>query len=234
MLCCLESRPRLPSPLPDPAAFGDQLDWHLHLPVDLPWEQGPQAAAAVALHVAAATDRLPRPAGSRPAAVLHVPADTRLLPEFERIWNSRACMRLLLENTPEAFFPEFSAAPAGQAPAGLCLDVAHLVLFCARNRLSPARLCPPERLAALEMLHWSAPRDGRDAHAPLTQLDEEEKNLYRSIAEQTGDRLDVLEIFDWQGLAVSWDVLRDWRGTACAGCAPRQGEDSSAPKEPAP
>jgi hypothetical protein len=226
MLCCLESSPRLPSPCPDPDAFGPQLDWHLHLPVDLPWEQGPQAAAAVALRVAAATDRLPRAAGSRPSAVLHLPPDIRLLPEFERIWNSCASMRLLLENTPEAFFPEFSAAPPGQAPAGLCLDVAHLVLFCARHRLRPARLCPPERLAALEMLHWSAPCNGRDAHAPLTQLDGEGKTLYRSLAQQTDGKLDVLEIFDWQGLAASWAVLRGWRKG--------QGDSASAHKEPAP
>jgi hypothetical protein len=62
------------------------------------------------------------------------------------------------------------------------------------------------------MIHWSAPCGDRDAHAPLTDLDAGRKKLYRHIAESMPRALDVIEVFDWDGVLASWEALRDWRG----------------------
>ena len=209
MLCCFEHAPRLPAELPQEPC---DLQWHVHLPTDLPWEQGggvcAQAACAImdtAAHLLNAHSR----------AILHPPPGPALLADFVRVWQRAgyALHSLLLENVPEARtgLPGFVAACPDLR---LCLDAAHLVLSAPAAR---AEWLAAGALHRVDMVHWSAPAAGRDAHAPLTELDADAKKLYRHIAECTSAAVDTLELFDWSGIPASWDILRAWRDATHGG-----------------
>jgi len=140
--------------------------WHLHLPLDLPWGQGPQAVAGTILALAE------KVAGLAPwAYVLHPPEDAGLLRSLARILDEGSGGRLrpealLVENIQgrdlERMWPvvrEFGL--------GVCLDLGHML-----ERGQEDFLALPGLWAHARMLHLNAPdraRPGR--HAALDTLD---------------------------------------------------------------
>jgi hypothetical protein len=210
MACLFEHAPKLPNRLP---ASRHALAWHVHLPTDLPWDDGTAAGE----RACAAMETVRHLADGATLAVLHHPPSLRCLEAFMRPWKAAGwkAEQLLLENVPEA---DMAALPSwcDRVGAGLCLDVSHLALF---GNLTHA-VHDSTLLARIRMVHWSAPRGGKDAHAPLGEIAAELVPACRLLAETVRDCVDVIEVFNWQSLQDSWDTLRAWKElqaeTACA------------------
>lgn len=206
MLCCFECAPQLPAPVPG-ASCG--LEWHVHLPTDLPWQAGGQQAAVAAWQAVAHAAHLFTPATR---AIVHAPPRADLLDAFLRAWRAESSAPdLVLENPPHA---DAAALELCRADTGipLCLDVAHLALCPPGPRTQMLRAIQAGR--EVGMMHWSAPRGARDAHLPLADLDARRKKLYRYIAAHVHTGHQVIEVFAWNGILASWHVLRDWRAAA--------------------
>lgn len=198
----------------DPSSLS--LSFHAHLPLDLPWDEGPAAAARAALGVAAAVDRL-----GPHSYVLHPPATPGELEAFTRAWAEagRAPGALLLENIRgndlRALLPALQhltgpsspgadAAPAGPGP-GLCLDLGHMMAY------EQSFLVDTVDWARVRMLHVNAPQPGGSKHLPLDQLDAAGRALLRRLLERLAPGAVVtLEVFDERGLMRSAELLMEW------------------------
>lgn len=176
------------------------LSWHAHLPVDLPWEAGGAAAAAMALAV------LDRVAFLSPRlAVLHAPPhaperQAEPLEAFARAWARHSGLPLLLENIdtcsllnlPEDVLQHYD----------VCLDVAHMLAYHQTELMNRHDL-----LSKVRLLHWSAPGAG-DQHLPLKALTPEQRETARQVARQVpGEALHMVEVFHWAGVEASIPVL---------------------------
>ncbi|MDR0239568.1 MAG: hypothetical protein LBI88_04980, partial [Deltaproteobacteria bacterium] len=100
--------------------------WHVHLPVDLPWQAGPEASADCALRLMRKVEALqPR------MAVLHapdLPARKGLLAAFAELWHARCDQPLLLENTDNCGLVDLTPLIV-DAGFGVCLDLAHMLAY---------------------------------------------------------------------------------------------------------
>ena len=211
MLCAFEHAPLLPVELPETPS---NLHWHVHLPTDLPWTQGGRSAGAAACCI---MDQARRLVNAHSLAVLHPPhgfsleLSAVLLQDFRAEWESHGwpAHSLLLENQPDAGL-ESLLTLAEAAPLDLCLDVAHLALSGDLTHGMLHRL-PRDQVRQIRMMHWAAPRNGKDAHAPLTQFTRPWLDVCRELAVAFPHAVDVLEVFDWPGVLASWDRLRTWK-----------------------
>lgn len=201
-LCLYETKPCLAYGVEDvPASLASlPLAWHAHLPVDLPWEAGGGAAAAMALAVMGKTAFL----GVR-LAVLHPPRETpagdraELLRGFAAVWRGQSSVPVLLENIETCSLTE--AAQAGEF-FGLCLDVGHMLAFGQEEALGR-----PDVLARVRLVHWSAPGAG-DQHLPLTALTPPQRRTAERAARRIPpDARHMVEVFHWAGVEASMPVL---------------------------
>jgi hypothetical protein len=194
--CLAYTEEELPS---DPACLPFSL--HAHLPVDLPWHGGAEAAAARALRL---MDKI-EPLAPR-AAVLHMPAlpdAAGLLRAFSSLWRSRRATPLLLENT-DTSPPALLADLVANAGFGLCLDMAHMAAYRQEALMESRAL-----VSRAALVHWSAP-GGADRHLPLTRLTTKERALFRSAAKRLPpDPVHLIEVFDWKGVEESLTVLSE-------------------------
>ena len=173
--------------------------WHVHLPVDLPWHIGAAASANCALRLMRKADALePR------MAVLHapdLPARKGLLAAFADLWHARCAVPLLLENIDSCGLVDLTPLIV-DAEFGVCLDLGHMLAYGQQNILAI-----PELVSRVRLAHWSAP-GGADRHLPLTRLTQEETHAVRAAAAQLpAATAHLLEIFDWNGLEASLDLL---------------------------
>lgn len=192
---CLEYGPEdLPAWLAD---LG--LAFHVHLPLDLPWDQGAGPALDAVLALAAKAAHLhPR------AFVLHPPPDLGLLPAVAGRWRAGGpAAPLLLENTAR-HGPTALAGPAAASGLGLCLDLGHTLAYL---QDFPARDLDFSRVG---MLHLSAPGQG-DEHLPLDLLPERGRRMLREWLERLPATAALtVEVFNVEGLLRSLDCLADW------------------------
>lgn len=202
-LCFFETQPCLAYGVEDlPMHLQDlPLTWHVHLPVDMPWEAGGRAAAAIALAL------MGKVAYLQPwAAVLHPPHSplaAQLIKDFSRMWHEHSQAQLLLENIDTAPLVDLHDCIM-QAGCGICLDVGHALGY-AHNAL----LDHDSLLQKVALLHWSAPGQ-RDQHLPLSAFSPEE----RAIVQQLVPRIPatarhMLEIFHWSGVEASVPLLQN-------------------------
>lgn len=178
---------------PHLAALG--LSFHVHLPLDLPWEAG-----------AVAVDRAIRGLESKIAFlgpreyVLHPPAPGRLS-ELLRIRPDLAA-RLCLENTGQSdlheIWPEIQ-----NLDLGVCLDLGHLVSYGQQASLALPGLL--ERVRVVHVYGGESPR----GHAALRHLPDPGllRNILRQVRE---DAVLVVEVFDMAGLQSSLALLKTW------------------------
>lgn len=206
-LCCLEtaaclaySEADLPPELAELA-----LRWHVHLPVDLPWAEGGDAAAGAALGVFGRVAYL-----APHLAVLHPPTDLppdgarKTLAAFARRWHAGGAPPLLLENIPGCQLTELGPAFLDGEGLGVCLDVGHLLGY-AQGELLASGL--PERA---RLIHWSAPgpRHGQDRHLPLPALTVGQRAVAQGLLRRIAPgAVHLLEVFDWPGVMASWRWL---------------------------
>ena len=184
-----------------PSALAElPLSWHAHLPLDLPWEAGGGAAAAMALAV------LDRVSFLQPRlAVVHAPPGSPdrqalRLQEFARAWGNHSAVPLLLENIEACSLLD---VPEETLQAyHICLDVAHMLAYHQTELLHR-----PDLLSRVRLVHWSAPGAG-DQHLPLKALTPEQKELAREAAALTPpEALHMVEVFHWAGVEASLPVL---------------------------
>ncbi len=183
--------------------------YHVHLPLDLPWESGAAAAFDLAARLADKVAHL-RPWGF----VLHPPRLPGLLAGFVDLW--RACGRtpadILLENVEEAGAQALWPA-ARDLGTGLCLDVGHMLAFG-----QTALLAIPGVFQHTRLVHAYAPYDPdnpADAarwrlperehrHRTLAALDSQGRDALRAILAGIGPETVVMfEVFDDAALGTS-------------------------------
>lgn len=181
------------------------LRFHAHLPMDLPWDKGPKAAAQAALAVLAKVDHLqPRP------FVLHPPATANELMEFVHVWEDQglAPADLLLENIKDRDLrPHLPLVE--DLGLGLCLDLGHMLSYEQQFLLQEA---PWPRVA---MLHIYAPEPTSTGygskHVSLGQLSPVGQELLGNMLCKLRQGSTItLEIFQEQGLLDSAKALVQW------------------------
>ncbi|MDD3312847.1 MAG: cobamide remodeling phosphodiesterase CbiR [Pseudodesulfovibrio sp.] len=182
---------------PDLAAL--DVAWHAHLPLDLPWGRGLDAAWSV-------LDRLlDKVAFLRPHAfVLHPPAGPGLLVPLARRLRDRGVdpADVLLENVEESdLCARWEEAREGGFSA--CLDLGHILAYGQH-----AVLDLPGLKDAVRMAHVYGPEGGR--HRSLARLDQTGRELLRYILETFSPRTVVVEVFEEMGIFESIELLAKW------------------------
>ena len=201
-LCLFETEACLaygPDDLP-PGLAGLGLRFHVHLPLDLDWNDPPACWAAVKALVDMTAPLAPH------AFVLH--PDAAAPPqEIARQFRAMgiAPERVLLENikgqTLTDLWPGIIAAGLG-----VCLDTGHILAYSQQPLLELEGLWQRVR-----MVHLSAPDPARPSrHAGLTQLDRDGRKLLHTVLENLHESATVMiEVFDEPGLMTSLDFLEN-------------------------
>lgn len=179
------------------------LQWHVHLPVDLPWHQGGAAAAALALALMDTITWLaPR------MAVLHPPdgrpeAKGALLYDFARAWRMSCDVPVLLENI--CANPLTDLPPESIALYNICLDVGHMLGYAQYDLPRRADL-----MSRVTLLHWSAPgaAGAGDQHLPLTAFTKAQVHAAtQALARVPANATHMIEVFSLSGVQASIPVL---------------------------
>lgn len=194
------------------------LRWHVHLPLDLPWNDPGRAARICA----ALLDKVRfLTAGSRAGpsvrAVLHPPvrdpadrgADARALAVFANALanGGHDPALLLLENIRGNDLSGLHGF-VREAGCGVCLDTGHALAYEQDALWSDALL-----LEKAGILHLNAPGPapavGR--HYPLTALDPAGRERCARLCRQAFARAVIMpELFGWQDILDSLGLIRSW------------------------
>ncbi|QLA17417.1 cobamide remodeling phosphodiesterase CbiR [Desulfolutivibrio sulfoxidireducens] len=147
--------------------------YHMHLPVDLPWETGATSAFEVVARLLAKVEHL-APWGF----VLHPPRDPGRLAAFMDLWAAAGHdpADILLENVEEAG-PTALWPTARDLGASLCLDVGHLLAFGHQSLLSTPGVFERTRL-----VHVYAPYDPHNERDAARWLLPEREHRHRTLA----------------------------------------------------
>lgn len=197
--------------------------WHVHLPLDLPWQDGAAAAeAALALmdkvaflHARRAVVHLPEGLAQAKASA----AGVRSWEDFVTRWqdSGRDSRDILLENQP-GDEPRILLDLAQSYGAGLCLDFSHWLM-------SRGPEVPPDQafLQRVGLMHLNAPGPMGTGHSALTELSTAERawsssvvrKLFAGPAQNSArtpqdNTLIMLEIFSWEKIVASLPLLQAW------------------------
>ncbi len=182
------------------------LSWHIHMPLDLPWQDARETAQICASLAAKAAHLDIR------YIVIHPPdcrngwpdgcrSCRKKLQKFADCWRKLAHGQILLENVPWCDVQCLGRDFMDSTGLGLCLDVAHALAYGQKELLR----C--WLLSATALVHWSAPGDG-DRHLPLTELAPAQWRLAAQImARLPATATHMLEIFNWNGIEASLPKL---------------------------
>ena len=193
------------------------LRYHVHLPLDLPWEKGGESVAARCLALMEKVVFL-----DAMRAVLHPPPEgggaERALEDFAAAWAGagRSVSDVLLENTRDNDLCGLWPCIAG-AGFGLCLDLGHILAYGqARLRREIMSGMLPHAVRP-GMVHCNAPGSGleggapRGAHLPLDSLDADGIALGKALcALLAANGVAVAEFFDWEHVMRSLPVMDRW------------------------
>jgi hypothetical protein len=171
------------------------LAFHAHLPLDLPWQDGP---AAVGDAISALEQKIAflHPRGY----VLHPPAPG----DLSRLLRHRPDLssKLWLENTRQGDLGEIWGEITSLG-LGVCLDVGHMISYGQAGIMSL-----PGFFDRVRILHIYGGESQR-GHAGLDQLPD--PGLLRDILRRVrGDETLVVEIFSLDELERSLGLLRSW------------------------
>lgn len=176
------------------------VSWHVHLPLDLPWRNGLDAAWEKIAGLTAKTAYL----GPR-VFVLHPPTEPDMLVPLAARFREAGIdpADVLLENVEEsdlvALWPE---ARAGGYST--CLDLGHILAYGQHSVLDLDGLWDTVR-----MLHVYAPSDG-GRHTGLAHLDGEGLKLLRRMIDAFRGETVTLEVFNKDELFRSVELFTDW------------------------
>lgn len=174
--------------------------WHVHMPLDLPWQAGIDTAWR---KISGLIDKLT--VVSPHAYVLHPPNAPDMLPALADRLRDKGVppSRFLIENVGQcSLTPVWDEVVEGGFSA--CLDIGHIQTYGQRDIL---RL--PGLWERVRMLHvYGAERDMR--HWPLRELDPVGQVLLRHLIERTSDITLTLEVFRKEELFDSLDLFAQW------------------------
>jgi hypothetical protein len=191
-----------------PELAGLSLSFHVHLPFDLPWpaRSGVQYTASETADIALAVCR--KAATFAPGlAVLHPPQGSpalkrQLLRQFAQAWQRASDIPLLLENVFCCDLVELGDDFLRDHGLGLCLDVAHLLIY------DQSRLLTSDLPETTGLVHWSAPGE-QDEHLPLTKLSSAQyATATELMARFVNNPVHLAEVFHWPGVEASLSVLK--------------------------
>lgn len=174
--------------------------WHVHLPLDLPWESGFETVWGKL------DGLLDKCAYLSPHAyVLHPPTVPGMLAPLAARLSDRgvAPSAFLVENIGKcSLVPVWDEVVGGGFSA--CLDIGHILAYEQRDVLGLAGLWDRVR-----MLHvYGAER--RSRHWPLAELDAEGQALLRTLLDAFTGPTVTLELFGQADLFESLDLLARW------------------------
>ena len=177
------------------------LTYHVHLPVDLPWENPPACARICAV-------LLEKIAFLRPTrAVLHPPVGTAAPDALRSFLETFAALGhapglLAVENHKNCDLLDLVEV-IGEFSLQVCLDLGHV-----RAYGQEALPSCPALTGRVTLLHLSAARPGKDLHRSLADLDPEGHVLLRRVLTATPpDAVLMPEIFALPGFKASLDIL---------------------------
>jgi hypothetical protein len=176
------------------------VSWHVHLPLDLPWDQGIDPAWEAVARL------MDKGAFLRPHAwVLHPPAEPGQLAGLAARLREAGMdpADILLENVEESDL----CALWDESRAGgfsTCLDLGHILAYDQR-----AVLDLPGLWETVRMLHVYAPGQG-GRHAPLDRLDTAGQSLLRVMLGRFQGQTVTVEVFDKTGIFESIALLGSW------------------------
>lgn len=175
------------------------VSWHVHLPLDLPWQRGlDEVWAKLALLLGKAAHLSPH------AWVLHPPTRSGLLAPLAEKFRQAGVdpASVLLENVEEsdlcALWDE-----AREGGYSTCLDLGHILAY---NQQAVLDL--PGLRETVRMLHVYAPDGAR--HTGLGNLDGAGKALLRDMLATFCHETLTLEIFNEHELFESIELLAAW------------------------
>jgi len=177
------------------------LGYHVHMPLDLPWQNGPREVVRTVTALAEKVAFV-RPNGY----VLHPPPEAKDLAAFYQAWIDRgfAGSDLLIENIEGndlcRLWPELR-----MTECSVCLDVGHLLLFDQWDLLQQPGFS--DRLA---MLHLYGDQPGH-GHASLACMTANGRELTRTLLSRLPQGATiVLETFSPRELQESLDIFSTW------------------------
>lgn len=191
------------------------LTYHVHLPLDLPWEKGGGFVAETCLRLMEKVDLL-----GVTQCVLHPPAamlgdsGVKAMDAFAGVWalNGRAVSDVLVENTRENSL-ECVWRHFADAGFGFCIDLGHMLAY---DQQAAADIISEFRVG---MLHINAPgracggKNGKSAHLPVDALSADANALGRRLcAGLTDNGVIVAEFFEWSYVERSIAVIEQWCG----------------------
>jgi len=177
------------------------VSWHVHQPLDLPWQNGlDEAWLKIVELMNKAAYLSPR------SWVLHPPTEPDMLVPLAARFRDNGIdpADILLENVDEtdlvALWPE-----AREGGYSTCLDLGHILAYDQHPVLDL-----PGIWDTVRMLHIYAANPGKGKHLGLDHLNDEGKAILRDmLANFKGDTL-TLEVFDETGIFSSLDLLARW------------------------
>ena len=187
-----------------PDLAGLDLDYHVHLPLDLPWSEGADHVWELVAALLNKTVYL-----NPKSFVLHPPKSPTLFANFIFHWLEAGFepSRLFLENTPENDLVSQARSMAAYG-CRFCLDLGHLLAHGQHDLLRQ-----PGVAGNIGMLHLYSPGPEKDSHRheSLGFLDDTGKQVLQSLLSLIpGDCVLMLEVFDWKGVLESGRVLASW------------------------
>jgi len=178
------------------------MGYHLHLPLDLPWEEGVGRVIRDIEKLAAQVEYL-----SPHCFVLHPPRDPEVFTEFHRAWQEHPDLgsrKLLLENVQENDLVQIWPLIL-QTEFKICLDLGHLLAFNQQELFNLRGFRD-----RLEMLHIYGDNDP-SRHTSLANLSPTGQEILKSVLEKfPSNRTIVLEVFNPEDLHQSLDIFSNW------------------------
>ncbi len=180
------------------------VSWHIHLPLDLPWEQGLDVAWDKISRLVNKTAYL-----SPRVHVLHPPTVPGMLEPLARKFRQAGIdpSDILLENVEETDLTAMwdQARLSGYST---CLDLGHILAYDQHSILDLPGLWDTVR-----MLHVYAPKNG-GRHTSLANLDKNGQEVLRNMLRKFHGDTVTLEIFDEEifesvNQLAGW--MSDWR-----------------------
>lgn len=184
-----------------PASLADLgLAYHLHLPLDLDWQAGPEAVFQTVRQLGSKIAFL------RPRCfVLHPPQDPEVLAAFLQVWRAAGwredflCLENIKGNDLAGLWPLIRSTHCR-----ICVDLGHILEYGQQRLLSLPGI--EERIS---MLHLYAPAQER--HTSLASLSLPGRELLRHLLHRVSpDTVIVLEVFSWPELQDSLDIFATW------------------------
>ena len=197
-----------------PALASLDLSYHVHMPLDLPW-QAPEHVVEIVLALMEkvqflnVTKAVIHPPITQGAAGIQPHAAQSAVRHLLQAWQDAgyAPNTLLLENIEGVDLTEYIPLLTKFA-CGLCIDTGHMIAYGQDDLL-----VHPAIWDFLQMVHLNAPADmttrkGRSKHASLTALDERGRTLVRNVLTRCKpDTVLMYELFSWEHILSSRTVV---------------------------